>query len=312
MNMNQEELIKEELIKKDFFKNIKEFVNEIDLTMDYLDKNSVPSIKKYINEIENDNMLFNAFIEYTTSHLKIYEVQISVILFSNKKIKSDYYNFMNGISLFNNILNFRVFENESKNTKKDLIKYLYSIYMSCVFLSTSNETTGSLNHKLEEFVNTIQLKADTTDTTDTTDIKTMNKNRRNAMVIDDKMSNMIQSMQKNNNTPNLGDFSGIMESILGNKDILNIANDISQKMQSQQLNPMTMIASLMSGNITDSPLQSLVEEIQQKVESKINNGEIDKNQLEDQAKNIMNSIGNNPSILNNMNGMEEMIKNMMN
>ena len=109
----------------------------------------------------------------------------------------------------------------------------------------------------------------------------------------------------------MGDLGGIMESILGNKEILNIASDISQKMQTQQLNPMSMLSSLMSGNIENGPLQGLVEEIQQKVENKINNGEINKEQLENQAKNLMGSIGTNPSALNSMPGMADLIQNMV-
>ena len=102
-----------------------------------------------------------------------------------------------------------------------------------------------------------------------------------------------------------------MESLLGNKEILNIATDISQKMHSQQLNPMSMLSSLMSGDIENSQLQGLVEEIQQKVEDKINSGEINKDSLEDQAKNIMGTISNNSDTLNSMPGMSSLINNMM-
>ena len=82
-------------------------------------------------------------------------------------------------------------------------------------------------------------------------------------------------------------------------------------MHSQQLNPMSMLSSLMSGDIENSQLQGLVEEIQQKVEDKINSGEINKDSLEDQAKNIMGTISNNSDTLNSMPGMSSLINNMM-
>jgi hypothetical protein len=51
-----------------------------------------------------------------------------------------------------------------------------------------------------------------------------------------------------------------------------------------------MLSSLMSGNIENTPLQGLVDQIQEQVEAKINTGEINKEDLEAQAQNIMNSV----------------------
>ena len=307
----------EALIKKELFKNVESFLNEIDLTMDYLDSQIIPSIRNYMKTIESDKDEYTQFLQYTTQHLGVYESKISAILFSNKKVKSDYYNFLSNISLFSNILNFRVFENESKNTKKGLIKYIYSIYMSSVFLSqtqdtqspleTTSDETELLTTKLAEFVNKIQKEAETTLKDD--DIKSSSKSKRRnvSTKLNGTSSDSLGSLGSLGNL----DMSSIMESLLGNKEILNIATDISQKMHSQQLNPMSMLSSLMSGNIENSPLQGLVEEIQQKVEAKINSGEIDKDKLEDQAKNIMGSISNNPNALNSMPGMSDLINNMM-
>lgn len=304
----------EELIKKELFKNINAFLNEIELTMDYLDPQTVPSIKKYLDSINKNEDEFKSFLEYTTHHLGSFESKISAVLFSNKKIKSDFYNFLDGVSLFSNLLNFKVFENESKNTKKGMIKYLYSIYMSCVFLNQVDTNTQGdvLQNKLAEFVDKIQKEAQ--DTLKEDDIKKpsasssktpLRHQRRNAI------SHARSGPSQQGGLGGLGEFDGIMESILGNKEILNIANDISHKMHSQQLNPMSMLSSLMTGNIENTPLQGLVEEIQQKVETKINSGEIDKNQLEEQAKNIIGSINSNPSALNSMPGMSDLINNMV-
>jgi hypothetical protein len=329
------------LIKLELFKTVEKFVNEIDLTMEHLDKHTIPNIKDFMEKINKDTLLFKEFVEYTSTHLKTYQDKISVILFSNKKVKSSYYNFLNEIVLFNNKLSFNVFENESKNTKKDLIKYLYSIYMSCVFLQGETPNESELNERLKQFVDNIQNEAKTVKDEDIKQPK--NKQRRNALIVDDKMKDILSHKLQNTQSNSLSDISGmlsgmdmssmssmlagmgdmggvggmgdmgnIMESILGNKEILNIASDISQKMQTQQMDPMSMLTSLMSGDIANSPLQSLVEEIQQKVETKINNGEIDKENLENQAKSIMGSISSNPAALNSMGDMSELIKNMVN
>lgn len=251
----------EELIKKELFKNVDSLLNELELTMDYLDPQVIPSIRHYIKKIDKDNEEFSKFLEYTTQHLGSFEAKISAVLFSNKKIKSDYYNFLNGVSLFSNILNFRVFENESKNTKKGLIKYLYSIYMSSVFLYqtsqiSSDNQTDVLQDKLNEFVTKIQTEAETALKEE--DIKqkgSSSKKRRNAISVG--RSNLGQSdpniLGALGNMEGLGDMGNVMESILGNKEILNIATDISQRMQSQQINPMSMLSSLMTGNIENTP-----------------------------------------------------------
>lgn len=291
----------EELIKKELFKNINSFINELELTMDYLGQETISNLKKYIHSIKKNSDDFKTFVEYTNTQLSQFEPQISAVLFSNKKIKSDYYNFLNDICLFNNLLNFKVFENESKNTKKGLIKYLYSIYMSCIFLNqdlindNDKDKDKELQSKLTAFINKIEKEAQ--EALKETDIKTSTKKSTRH--------------QRRNAISDQGDLNNVMDSILGNQDILNIANDISKKMQSQQLNPMTMLSSLMTGNIENTPLQGLVEEIQQKVEAKIDSGEINKEKLEEQAKSIIGSIHNNPSALNSMPGMTDLIGNMV-
>ena len=119
----------EQLIKTELFKNIDAFINEIDLTMDYIEKSIIPNTRKYVDLIKTNETEFSSFVEYTNSHLHKYEAQLSAVLFSNKKIRSDYYAFLDEIVLFNNLVNFSVFESEAKNTKKGLIKYLYCIFI---------------------------------------------------------------------------------------------------------------------------------------------------------------------------------------
>ena len=295
----------EELIKTELYKNIDGLLNELELTMDYLDPQIIPSIREYIKKIKNDKEEFRVFITYTNDHLGSYESKISAILFSNKKIKSSFYNFLSCVSLFNNILHFRVFEDESKNTKKELIKYLYVIYMSTSFLNLkiSEESKESnpdeLTQQLEEFICKIKKEAEVT-------LKDEDVKGEDTKVKRNKKREM--NNQLSDTTLPMGN---VMESILGNKEILNIATDISKKLNERQINPMLMLSSLMSGNIENSPLQGLVEEIQQTVENKINSGEIDKSQLTDQANNIITQITQNQSALNAMPGMSSIINNMM-
>lgn len=293
----------EELIKTELYKNIDGLLNELELTMDYLDPQIIPSIREYIKNIKNDKEEFRVFITYTNDQLGSYESKISAILFSNKKIKSSFYNFLSGVSLFNNILHFRVFEDESKNTKKELIKYLYAIYMSTSFLNlkiSEESNPDELTQQLEEFICKIKKEAEVT-------LKDEDVKDEDTKVKRNKKREMNNNQLSDTTLP----MGNVMESILGNKEIFNIAADISKKLNEQQINPMMMLSSLMSGNIENSPLQGLVEEIQKTVEHKINSGELDKSQLTNQANNIITQITQNQSALNAMPGMSSIINDMM-
>lgn len=301
-----------DLIKIELLKNIDSFINELDLTMDCLKADTIVDIKKYISNIKENNNEFDDFIKYTRDHLRTFEVQLSSILFSKKKINTSYYIFLNDIILFQNLLHFKIFENEVKNTKKDFVKYLYNIYMCVVFIN------GGDSAELSTFINKIEDEAKTLKDSDIKKEKL--KNRRNAIyelpvpvmqVPVMQVPTMPMPFDLSKLMTGAGCINGlddIMSSILGNTDILNIATDISKQMQDQQMNPMMMLSELMSGNIANSPLQGLVNSIQEKVDNKINSGEINREELENQAQSIVNSLGDKN--MNNMSGMADLVKEM--
>jgi hypothetical protein len=129
----------------------------------------------------------------------------------------------------------------------------------------------------------------------------------NTTMMNTMMNGMMSGMGSGSGSGMPNGINDIMSSILGNQNILNIASDISKQMHTQNINPMEMLSGLMSGNIENSPLQSLVGEIQQKVELKISSGEINKDELETQAQSIMNNINTNG--MNSVPGIAELINN---
>ena len=139
--------------------NITLLVNEIDLTMELGDV-LIADLKTQVNEIKSDESIFTAFVEKTYTDLKVYEIQISTIVLSKQKIKTDYYNFLNEIILLNN-LDFSLFKDESKNTKKGLINYLYNIYMSCAFLYLkNNKLEENFSEELNNFISNIKIESE--------------------------------------------------------------------------------------------------------------------------------------------------------
>jgi len=306
------------LIKTELFKNLDSFVNELSLTMDYLSPQLIKKIEDYIVKLKNNNKLFQEFISVTNSNLNTFEVKFSGALFSNKKVKSNYYDFLSQITLFD-CLEFKVFKDESKATKKAFVSYLYNIYFSCLFLVKfeSGESEEQLSKELTDFVQKIKTEAETAISTEFEKVEKVKKieGRRNAISgpsLDENFPELSQFLPGVNLPGMTGGFGDIMSSILGNQQILDIASDISHQMQTQQLNPMMMLSSLMSGDITNSPLNGLVTQIQEKVEMKINSGEIDKSVLENQAQSIMDNLGGtlNPENLNSIPGMSSMMQTM--
>lgn len=316
------------LIKTELFKNIDSFVNEISLTMDYIPVESIIKLEKYIVSIKNEESVYIKFIDDTYNHLTKFEVKFSGALFSNKKVKTNYYDFLNEICIFpgETSLDFSIFKGESKATKREFVSYLYNIYLSCVFLIKydkfdDKENCVDMSKELTDFIDKIKKEADSAVTTE---YEKVLPTRRNAISGPSGQSTPHLSPEQIKQLPGLGNLEsmmgglgglgGIMSSILGNQEILNIASDISHQMSTQQLDPMSMLTSLMSGNIENSPLNGLVNQIQQKVEMKIESGEIDKSELESQAQNIMNnidptSIGSLPEMANLMKTMAENLQN---
>lgn len=276
-----------EPIKNELFKNIDSFINEIELCFDY---KNISKILTYINSIKENETLFNVFIDKTYLHLYKFEKEMSVILFSNHKIRTPAYKFLDNIVLFEDSpepLKLITFTNENKNTKKSFLKYIYNIYMSCFFIylhqnkndtTTTNDTNNTFMTELNEFVSNITKKSQNTQEFPDPPIEE---------IIIPNTTNTTNFTNANYDTSGL---NGLMSSLMGNIDIMNIANEISSEMKNETLNPMDIMSSLMSGNMNDGPLGDLMNKIKTSVDSKINSGEINQTLLEEQAKDIINKV----------------------
>jgi hypothetical protein len=184
------------------------------------------------------------------------------------------------------LLKFDVFKDENKNTKLSLVKYLHTIYMS-VFVLHFGMVSGdvdSLTHHLSGFVKGIQ-------------------DRMLEESLSQEVSRKDKTKQKNVPLPASSgpNFGNLMESLMQNNDIMNLATDLTRDIQTQNLDPMMLLSSIMSGKPNET-IQNLVSNITNKIESKINNGEIDKSMLEEQAKSIMNTVQNSNGDIQKMFG----------
>lgn len=276
-------------IREELFKNLVSFLNEIEISFDYIDSDTILKIKNYISEIEENDESFMNFIKFTYNHLHTFEKDFSFILFSNQKFKKEKLNFLNDILLYgdsndNCLLKFKIFENENKNTKRSFVKYIYNIYLTTYFINNQHSDENILTEELNNFISNIIKESTPPDNTNSGKGTPIEKSKRK--------HRRVNAIDLNNNLPNgLSGMEQMMNSLMGNKDILNIATDISNQMKNENINPMSMLTGLMTGKM-DKNLEKLVDRIQEKVETKINTGEINKEVFEEQAKNIINTVNN--------------------
>jgi len=282
------------MIESELKKTLSGFFNEIDLVFDYVDKSIVQRLYKFLKGLNNSENV-RKMVTNTLPILKKYETEISHVVTTRSKIRKNNLEFLNNIVLFDDILDFNVFSSENKNTKQSIIKYLYNIYMSIFILNfglVSDNKIDEFTQELSCFVSSIQkrIKEENVGTVETVDTKNkVNSKRPRPRPIPGNSTNPSNSLSPLN--PTNQNFGNLLQSLMQNGDIMNLATELSKDIQSENLDPMTLLSSMMSGK-PDNKIQKLVENITSKIETKINSGEIDQNVLEQQAQSILSTVQN--------------------
>lgn len=245
-------------ILNEFTLNLSQMIHEFDLVFDYIDKKVIKKLYTCLSKIRSDKTFqreqMKKYIETMERHKDI----LAKIVVPNTKTKNQDFDFMKDIVLFDNILELKLFATENKNTKKTIVQYLYNMYMSCLFIGLENM---SPDNEMTAFLETIQARLP-------------------------KQTETI-TRQKRKDT----DSNELFNSLLTNPDIMNIAQDISKDLQNQQLDPMTIMSSLLTGK-PNKKLDSIVSKITNTLEQKISTGEISKEALEEQASRIIDVVEN--------------------
>lgn len=288
-------------LEKELIDTLNCFMNELELVFEYV--NNIDDLRKYIRVLTENKQELQKFIKDCLDILKDNEEKIYNVISSKKKIKSSEFDFLDNIILFDDLLKFSVFKHENKNTKKTIVRYIYTIYTSCFILNfglVSNTKDGGFikEDDLLSFVsnltNKLKIKEESQVEKNSSlpikhhsDIKTNFTN-------DDLDFNKVGSQLLSGGLGDLNGLGNIFQSLMSNNEIMNIATDLSKDIKEENIDPMSLLSSIMSGKPNDK-LNKLVSNITNKIETKINNGEIDKDALEQQAQSIMNSVKSNNS-----------------
>jgi hypothetical protein len=260
--------------KQNLIKTVNDFFNELGLSFE--DKlSNLPSIKKHFKLVckESHSADFDKFVQSTIQTLHPCAENINQIICSQRKIKTHQYEFLKNIHLrFHSDLgvDFNVFTSESKSTKKTLVQYLYTMLMLC---NLYNSAELNINIPPEQLQAIGDLFSKKPATPPPKDVGSNSRRHISKKLADNPMDSI----------------SSLMDSVMANPDIVNIAKEISVDIQSQNIDPMSMINGLMSGK-PSAQLEGLISKIGSKIDQKINSGEIDSNVLEQQAVNILNNV----------------------
>ena len=299
------------MVEAELRENLKKFFNEIDLAFDYVSKSDVEKLNAFLKRLHNENV--TKFTSTILEKLKQYEEKISYIVMSKTKLKSSHFSFLNEVVLFNDILDFSVFANENKNTKRTIVNYLYNMYMSSFVLQSAFADMSNIEDftkHINKFVSNLKVQNEKPSeivheiVPCRTDGFAIGKVPKNSIDLGNILSSITGTftgdvfgtgMQSGGvggvgGVGGLGGLGGVLQSLMGNKEIMNLASDLSKDIQNQNLDPMALLSSMMSGK-PNSAIDNLVSNITGKIEKKINNGDIDKDLLQTQAQSILKNFG---------------------
>jgi hypothetical protein len=280
------------LIKQEILSTLVSFITQLDLVFDYINNEYINKLRDFSTTLNNDKTLLD-FSEVTYNILKQYETNLSYIVMGKHKIKTSDYDFLNNIVLFSNILEFSVFKDENKNTKKTIVSYLYNLYMSCFILNFGTKTDSEdFSQNLTSFIQNLQtVSQEPSNSKNKKKKRHVNNTSHSNKTTNNNNLNLNSIMNLVNIPSNLNGLDDVFKSLMSNNELMNIANDLSKDIQSQNIDPLALLSSMMSGK-PNNQIQNLVNNVTKKIEHKINNGEIDKTLLESQAKNILNQFQN--------------------
>lgn len=123
------------------------------------------------------------------------------------------------------------------------------------------------------------------------------ENAKTKQVIVKYIFNMFNPIYTNRNPGNPLETTTVksetgnpLENLLNNKQIMDLASEISGDIAQSNIDPMTMISSLLSGN-NNPDFQKFIEKITTKIDSKMKNGELNREKLEGDSEAIIKSLG---------------------
>jgi hypothetical protein len=290
-------------LKTQLLKITGDFLREIDLSFDYIDKKTVSNAKKNLNISIDNDIKFKEFYTDIYNTLKTHKEKGHLDL--QQKVKTRDLEFLNDLKLFN--IAFCEFNDEKKNTKRTLVNYLNEFYIISNFLKLSQggDCTESLFNEITTIVQGLMKHSSTTDGKheDPDSVRDYVLTKSNVKGKGKELNNILDTIDTNDLSAATGINFSSFDNLLKNKEIMNIATELTNEMENLQIDPMSIMSSLMTGNLNDNKIGSLISSIGAKLTNKIDSGAINKKELEEQAKMFMTDISSNKDLMSFANNL---------
>lgn len=265
--------------------------------------NSLISFNNLIIDFLND--LLSTFPEYevnikqnldkikinieTKDYIKLFMKNIKpyILDISNKKKEV----FTNQIVLIENIDFEKLFNSDiTINTENAIWKYIHSLYL------LGNNIISSGKTDMDNVLNFLKDGGD----------KSLTELSHQAQ----GLLNVIKHLEEK---PTANDVEPQLDNLFGDSKIGELAQELAGEMNIADLgltedmneNPGKLLESLMSGDNSQN-LMSMIQTVGSKIQNKISTGEVNEQQLLNEAQNMMGSLGNNDllsGLMKNMGGM---------
>lgn len=272
-----------DIIDTGFVTTLNEMINEIDLAFDYVDKTVIKKLYKYSKILERDSEFRASEKQKLKEILKEHEEKLFSICDNKSKLRNIDFEFLNDLRLFGNLLDMNVFKDENKNTKRTLVNYINSLYMTVTFGNTENfdESIENLTQQMNDFIQITKSKYEKQNE--------IEQNTQSNEQSNSSKGSKHQSKYRNKNEQVPEEIGNLFATIMENPEVMNMAQDLSKQFKNGNVNPMSMITSLMSGK-SNPKLDNIVNKITSDVERKIEMGQIDPTRLQEQTASIMQAM----------------------
>lgn len=275
------------VLKTQLLKLSNDFIREIDLSFDYIDKKILEKTKTLIDSCYTNDIKFKEYYKTLYNILKDFKDK----LYLPERVKTSELLFLNDMTILN--IPFILFKDESKNTKKTLVNYLKEFYITSNFLRCIVELDDKVDNsvlfnEIQELINSLIIVPDMKEMIH---IKEKRERTGENIQLPDFMKNL----------PQMGGMDGLLGTLnnfMQNKEIMEITSELTSEIQMNDIDPMSMMNSLLSGNMNDSKFSSLLTNVTEKISNKIQNGDIDKNLLERHANDFMSQLSSNSELMN--------------
>ena len=240
----------------------------------------------YKNILENENCNDDKFIKRFMRKMGDYKTHIS---------QKDSSMFSESICIFKNVDFKEIWEHEDLGEKgqETIWNYLQTLFViGDTIISDSNR----IKNLLENFKKTRENNESQGEKVEEVE---------GAEEPKDELINMIKNLSNNNSTETNSPFD---ENLLGNGLIGNLAKELAEEINMDDLNlnidensgnVNDILGNLMSGN-NPMKFMNLIQNVGQKIENKLSDGNINQGDLVKEATNMMGMLGNNNPMFENL------------